>query len=130
MRGMNDNLETLNNGAAIQALRRIKEAGETKKRFQSQKYPATRSQDGLHLTLTVTSGHVTYFGTRWTFKPAAVHGYLVSECRTSTAASGEFLHLFWTGTYWVLCQVPDRPSGRLSSGLTTRTYFYSEHLGS
>ena len=27
MRGMNDNLETLNNGAAIQALRRIKEAG-------------------------------------------------------------------------------------------------------
>ena len=35
MRGMNDNLETLNNSAAIQALRRIKEAGETRKRFRS-----------------------------------------------------------------------------------------------
>ena len=35
MRGMNDNLETLNNGAAIQALRRIKEAG-AQKRFRAE----------------------------------------------------------------------------------------------
>ena len=76
------------------------------KTFSSEVVPSQHSQDGLHLTLTVTSGHVSYFGTRWTFRPAAVLGYLVSECRTSTAASKNYLHLFWTGTYWVLCQGP------------------------
>ena len=114
MGGMKDNLETLHDTAAIEALRQIKEARGTKTDFFSicQMSLATRVEDGMHLTLTVTARHLFYFGARWTFKPAAVHGYLLSECKTSTAASGEFLHLFWTGAYWVLCSEGPRQAMR------------------
>ena len=47
----------------------------------------------------------------FTFHHTGITGYLVSKDVTPTGKPGEFLHLFWEGAYWVVCEGP-RESAR------------------
>ena len=40
----------------------------------------------------------------FTFHHTGITGYLVSKDVTPTGKPGEFLHLFWEGAYWVVCE--------------------------